>query len=130
MQTVPRPLATPHLAGEEALCHTCLTFTGLGLGCVLPVLLSAFDAANVACRERQRGGGTGPPEHPPPSGRLRRLLWRAAAAVQAADRGIGRALSARPFRLQRSLLLWWVLSYSWEVSKALTTMSAAKLPRQ
>lgn len=122
------PPACP--AGDDALCNKLLYFAAIGLGCVLPVLLSAFRAARGACQNRQRVDGAGEPAAPQSARGLLRPLRRAAAAVRAADRGISRALGARPFRLQRPLLIWWALGYSWELSKALARLPAVQQQRQ
>lgn len=112
------------------MCHKLLYFAAIGLGCVLPVLLSAFQAARGACQDQQQVDGAGEPAARQSAGGLLRPLLRAAAAVRAADRGIGRALGARPFRLQRPLLIWWALGYSWELSKALASLPAVQRQRQ
>ena len=116
----------PNPAGEDALCRKCLTFAAIGLGCVLPVLLSAFHTEQLVCQQQWRANDANAPAQPQQhSSMLWRLLQRAGAAVRAADRGIGRAFSARPFWLQRPLLIWWALGYAWEVSKALAGSRAA-----
>lgn len=122
----PLPWLVPNPAGEDALCRKCLTFAAIGLGCVLPFLLSAFHTERLVCQQQWRANDASTSAQPQQySSMLWRLLQRAGAAVRAADGGIGRALSARPFWLQRPLLIWWALGYAWEVSKALAGSGAA-----
>lgn len=108
----------PVCAGPDALCRTCLTFASIGLAVVLPVLLSAF-AYRPPAQQPQQAEAAARPHF----GGLRWVRRRTAAAVAAVDAWIGRTLGANSFRCHHLLVVWWALSYSWELGKTLVQLS-------
>ncbi|KAI7839086.1 hypothetical protein COHA_007228 [Chlorella ohadii] len=107
-------------AGEDALCYAGLTFASAGLGCALPVLLSAF--CYQPCPDQlEEAGGSARLRR---GGALQRWVQLAKRAVRAVDWCVARTLGGRAFRLQRPLLMWWALSYTWEWSKIVANMTA------
>lgn len=84
------------------------------------MLLSAFCYQPCLDQHEEAGG----PTRLLRGGALRRLVRSTRKAVQAVDWCIARSLGGRAFRLQRPLLMWWALSYTWEWSKIVANMAA------
>ncbi len=92
------------------------------MGCALPVLLSA--CCYQPCLPQQDEAGGSDSARLRHSGKLQRWVQSARKAVRAVDWCIARTLGGRAFQLQRPLLMWWALSYTWEWSKIVANMAA------